>query len=174
MDLVVTVDAKAPTRGRLTCNGAAFECVLGTSGVSIDKREGDGKTPSGRFLLRRVFYRADRVDLPRTSLPASPLQESDGWCDAPEDPAYNFQVKHPCPARAERLWRDDNRYNIIVVLGHNDDPVVPGAGSAIFLHIAADDLRPTEGCVALRQADLLTVLAHCTPETNIYIEPPTA
>lgn len=174
MDLVVTVDAKAPTRGRLTCNGVAFECVLGASGVSIDKREGDGKTPSGRFLLRRIFYRADRMDLPRTSLPASPLQEPDGWCDAPEDPAYNCQLEHPYPARAERLWRDDNRYNIIVVLGHNDDPVVPGAGSAIFLHIAADDLRPTEGCIALRQVDLLTVLAHCTPETSIYIEPPTA
>ena len=61
---------------------------------------------------------------------------NDGWCDAPDDPNYNRLVSLPYPASAEHLWRDDNVYDLIAVLGYNDDPVVPGKGSAIFLHIA--------------------------------------
>jgi L,D-peptidoglycan transpeptidase YkuD (ErfK/YbiS/YcfS/YnhG family) len=91
------------------------------------------------------------------------LRPEDGWCDAPEDPLYNRPAPLPYPASAERLWREDSLYDLILVLGHNDDPPVPYLGSAIFLHLAHEDFRPTEGCVALCQDDVLAVLAAATP-----------
>ena len=142
-----------------------LRCALGRGGVAAAgaKREGDGATPAGLWPLRRLFYRPDRLSAPGTRLPVSALRPSDGWCDAPGDPAYNRPVTLPYPASAERLWRDDNVYDLIVVLGYNDAPVIRGRGSAIFLHVARPDYSPTEGCVALAEADLLSVLAEASP-----------
>lgn len=138
-----------------------MRCAIGRSGMiaSAHKREGDGASPVGVWPLRRVYFRADRLSAPRTGLPVQALSPDDGWCDSPDDPHYNRPVRHPYGASAERLWRDDAVYDVIVVLGHNDDPVVPGGGSAIFLHVAHADYRPTEGCIALALPDLLQVLA---------------
>lgn len=174
MDIIVTPDPKVATRGHLACGDMVFDCVLGKGGVGHQKTEGDGKTPLGRFPLRQVFYRADRIENLTSALPVIPLKTWDGWCDAPEDSAYNTFVSHPYGASAEHLWREDNRYDIIVVLGYNDDPVVPGAGSAIFMHVAADDFRPTEGCVSLRRDDLLRVLSQCTETTALTVNPITS
>ena len=142
-----------------------FRCALGKGGVAAmgTKREGDGATPAGLWPLRRLFYRPDRLDAPKTRLPVTALKSSDGWCDAPGDPAYNQPVTLPYPASAEHLWRDDGVYDLIVVLGYNDAPVVPGRGSAIFLHVARPDYSPTDGCVALAEADLLGLLANASP-----------
>lgn len=155
----------ARSDGVFMADGLKTRCALGRSGVIAAgaKREGDGATPLGRWPLRYVLYRPDRGDAPKTALPARAIAPDDGWCDAPDDPAYNQPVKHPYRASAERLWREDALYDIIAVLGHNDDPVVPGAGSAIFLHCARPGYPPTEGCVALARGDLEAVLAGATP-----------
>ena len=121
-------------------------------------REGDGVTPLGVFVFREVFYRADRTQTPATILPLWKTQPDDGWCDAPADQNYNRLVKLPYPASAENLWRDDHMYDLIVVIGFNDDPVYPGKGSAIFLHLARPDYLPTAGCVALAENDLRAAL----------------
>ena len=147
-----------------------MRCALGRSGIARDKREGDGATPAGAFALRRVLYRADREAPPQTTLPAGALDPADGWCDAPDDAAYNRPVRLPYPARAEALWRADGIYDLIVVLGHNDAPVLPGRGSAIFLHLAKPDFRPTEGCVALARADLLAVLAEADAASRVVVQ----
>jgi L,D-peptidoglycan transpeptidase YkuD (ErfK/YbiS/YcfS/YnhG family) len=94
----------------------------------------------------------------RTGLPLRTLRPTDGWCDAAQDRNYNRLVRHPYPASAERLWRADGLYDILVVLGHNDRPRIRNRGSAVFLHVARGDLGPTEGCIALRRADLLKLL----------------
>lgn len=159
-------------RGRLRFADLWVPCRLGRSGVVRTKREGDGATPAGVFPLRRVYYRADRVSRPQTSLPVVPLSPALGWCDDPRDPAYNRPVLLPYPARAESLWRDDALYDIVVVLGHNDDPVVPGAGSAIFLHLAPPDDQPTAGCLGLTAAPLRRLLALATPQTLLVVTPP--
>lgn len=122
------------------------------------KREGDGATPIGQWPVRQVFYRADRLPRPRTALPLRRIHRRDGWCDAPADRNYNRPVSHPYPASAEEMWRKDELYDLVVVLGYNDRPRRRGAGSAIFMHVARDDLKPTAGCVALRRADILKVL----------------
>ena len=120
--------------------------------------EGDGVTPLGVFALREVFYRADRIPMPFTVLPLWKTEPDDGWCDAPQDQNYNRLVKLPYAASAETLWRDDSVYDIVVVIGFNDDPVYAGKGSAIFLHLARPDFSPTAGCVALTEADLRAAL----------------
>ncbi len=154
---------------RLVLATRTFRCALGKQGVVAEKREGDEATPVGRFPLRRVLFRPDRMTAPETRLPVAALTPDDGWCDAPDDPAYNRPVPHPYPASHERLWRDDAVYDIIVILGHNDDPPVPGRGSAVFLHVARADYSGTEGCVALALDDLKTVLAACGPGDHLTV-----
>ena len=151
--------APGATQGHFRWAGRDFRCALGRSGISAEKREGDGATPLGVLALRRVFYRADRGPRPGAAVPVEPLAPSDGWCDDPADAAYNQPVTLPFAAGHEQLWRPDAVYDIIGVLGWNDAPVRRGLGSAIFLHLARPDFAPTEGCVALALADLRTVLA---------------
>jgi L,D-peptidoglycan transpeptidase YkuD (ErfK/YbiS/YcfS/YnhG family) len=155
--------------GRLVCGDVAVRCALGATGVTRSKREGDKATPAGRFPLRRVLYRPDRIAPPATALPADPIGPQDGWCDAPADPQYNRPVSLPYPASHERLWREDHVYDIVVILGYNDAPPVAGKGSAIFMHVARPGYAPTEGCVALALPDLETVLARCGPGDSIRI-----
>lgn len=146
-----------------------FACALGSGGTSTGKREGDGATPVGRLLLREVLYRADRIGRPRTVLPLAGIRPGDGWCDEPADRNYNRRVRLPYPASAERLWRDDRLYDLVVVLDYNVRPRVRGAGSAIFLHVARDGLAPTEGCVAVRLEDLLKIIGAARPGDALVV-----
>ena len=157
--------------GRLGLNLHSVRAALGKGGVIAAgaKREGDGKSPLGSWPIRYVFYRPDRVAKPETQLPVVALSPDDGWCDDPGDPAYNTHVKLPWPTSHEKLWRDDHIYDLIVILGHNDDPVVPGMGSAIFMHLARADYSGTEGCVALAMEDLLDVLREAEPGSQVEI-----
>ena len=176
MDLIVwpEVPSQAPHRGIALFGGTRFRCALGRRGVRADKREGDGATPAGRWLIQRVLYRADRLSAPRTRLPLAMIARDDGWCDDSGDPRYNRPVRLPHVGGAERLWRDDGVYDIVAVLAFNLNPVVPDAGSAIFLHLARPDYGPTEGCVALAMPDLLSVLeaADATSRACVQLEPP--
>ncbi|HMP63858.1 MAG TPA: L,D-transpeptidase family protein [Phenylobacterium sp.] len=124
----------------------------------------------GAWPLRRVLYRPDRGPAPRTALPVSPITPDDGWCDDPAHPDYNRPVKRPFDASHEALWREDGLYDLVVVLGHNDDPPVAPLGSAIFLHLAKPDYAPTEGCIALARPDLEAVLALAAPGDVLIIE----
>ncbi len=164
------MDIRVTSTGYLFFGARTFRCALGRGGVTRDKVEGDGATPLGRWPLRCVLYRADRLAPPDTKLPSRALAKQDGWCDAPADISYNLPVTHPYPARAERLWRDDSVYDIIVTLGINDDPVIPGKGSAIFFHLAAPDYTPTEGCIAVAKQDMIHILNSCSPATHINVE----
>jgi len=133
---------------------------MGRSGVTPaeSKREGDGATPLGAWPMRSVYWRPDRLARPATGLPVEPLIAEAGWCDDPADPFYNRLVILPYPACHEQLWREDHVYDLIVELGYNDDPVIPGKGSAIFLHVARPDYSATEGCAACAVEDLLALL----------------
>ena len=157
-------------RGAVLDWGAAVRrCAIGRCGIALKHHEGDGVTPIGVWPLRRVFYRADRLAAPETVLPLQALSPTDGWCDAPTDPNYNRLVPLPYDASHENLWRQDRLYDIVVVIGFNDDPVVAGKGSAIFLHVARESYAPTEGCVALALPDLLDVLRVATSDSNVHI-----
>lgn len=162
---------RAYSNGRFELDGLWTRCALGKGGVveAHAKTEGDGATPLGRWPLRRVLYRADRLDAPDTALPLRPLRPDDGWCDAPEDAAYNRPVRLPYPARAETLTREDGLYDIIVVLAHNDSPPEPDKGSAIFFHLEKQNYRPTLGCVAISREDMRAVLRKARPGDALEI-----
>jgi L,D-peptidoglycan transpeptidase YkuD (ErfK/YbiS/YcfS/YnhG family) len=145
--------------GSLTMGGDRFRAALGYGGIRAEKREGDGATPAGLLPLRSVLYRPDRQPTPSCAVSVRRLAPYDGWCDDPTHPAYNRPVRLPINASAEALWREDALYDIIGVLGWNDQPVEPARGSAIFLHVARPDFTSTEGCVALSLETLLHVLA---------------
>jgi L,D-peptidoglycan transpeptidase YkuD (ErfK/YbiS/YcfS/YnhG family) len=163
---------RAHAKGQIAWDGRVARCALGKAGIiaAADKREGDNKSPLGLWPIRHVLYRPDVYpNGPATRLPARPIAADDGWCDAPGDPAYNRPVKLPYPASAERLWRNDPVYDLVVVLGHNDDPPVPGLGSAIFLHLARDGYPGTEGCVALAREAVEALLAVAKPGDAVEI-----
>jgi L,D-peptidoglycan transpeptidase YkuD (ErfK/YbiS/YcfS/YnhG family) len=159
--------------GRCRIGERTVSCALGRSGViaAADKREGDGMTPLGSWRLLRVVYRPDRGAAPQTRLPVAAIAPGDGWCDASDDVNYNRPVSLPYPASCERMWRDDELYDLVCILAHNDDPPVPGLGSAIFLHVAKPGYPPTEGCVALARVDLEALLAMAGPGDVLRVEP---
>ena len=155
---------------RLTWPGGAAAAACGRSGVRRDKREGDGASPAGSFALVRAFYRPDRIAPPPiTGLPLAALRPGDGWVDDPADPRYNRLVALPYPAHHEEMWRADGLYDLVVVIGYNVDPVVSGAGSAIFLHCARADFAPTAGCIAVARDVLLTLLPLLGRDSRITI-----
>ena len=157
--------------GRFDLDGRRVRCALGKGGVidGDDKREGDGCTPAGLWPIRRVVYRPDRGPRPPTRLPVAALARNDGWCDAPADRNYNRPVKLPYPASAEKMWRADELYDIVLILGYNDAPVRPGRGSAIFLHCARPSFSSTAGCVALAKAEVLKLLARAMPGDAVAV-----
>lgn len=165
------VEAIERSIGVLRWGGREIRCALGRSGVVQEKskREGDGATPLGRWPMREAFYRADRLSPPVTGIPAAPITQALGWGDGPGHPGYNQLVQLPYPASHEKLWREDHVYDLIVVLGYNDDPVISGKGSAIFLHVARPDFSPTEGCVAVAREDLLDLLKSVKPGDELAI-----
>ncbi|MEO0550945.1 MAG: L,D-transpeptidase family protein [Pseudomonadota bacterium] len=168
---MTAVAYSATVKGKFSGGDVTARCATGKGGVigAALKREGDCASPLGTWEMRRVFYRADRHPRPETGLPCVSLRETDGWCDDPAHPLYNRPVTLPFEASHERLWRDDHVYDLIVELGHNDNPTVPNYGSAIFLHIAKPDYNPTEGCVALALEDMLATLKQAGPGSTLTI-----
>ena len=152
---IIHIDSAA---GRLRFGTVEMACTLGRSGVcaAAAKREGDGCTPLGVWPVRGVMLRPGKVKPTAIRLPWRWVREGDGWSDDPADPVYNRPVHLPRPFSAESLLRDDDAYDVIVVLGHNDAPPVPGHGSAIFLHLSEG--RPTAGCIAVDRADMMKLL----------------
>jgi L,D-peptidoglycan transpeptidase YkuD (ErfK/YbiS/YcfS/YnhG family) len=167
--LIVQVESAETSRGWATLGAKRWRCTVGEGGIREDKVEGDAATPAGEYPLRRVYFRNDRLVLPKVRLPARPISEHDGWCDDPRSPTYNRLVHVPNDWSAEKMWREDGLYDLVVVVGYNDDPPEGEWGSAIFLHVARDDYAPTKGCVAFSQADLMELVALIGPATKLRI-----
>ena len=157
------------TTGVVAIGGLRLPCALGRGGCRVIKREGDGATPIGCWPLREAYYRADRIQRPPTRLRLRAISPADGWCDGIGDRNYNRRVRHPYPASAEKMHREDNLYDLVVVLGHNDRPRIQGLGSAVFMHVAQPDWHPTAGCVALRLADLIKVIRLLDARSRVHI-----
>jgi L,D-peptidoglycan transpeptidase YkuD (ErfK/YbiS/YcfS/YnhG family) len=165
-----TVDERLEYRGgRLFWHGGTARAAVGRAGVSANKKEGDGATPVGTYPLISAFYRADRMPPPSSCLPLRAVSPSDAWVDDPADRNYNRLVSMPYPAHAEPMWLDDAVYDLLVVIGYNMAPVVAGAGSAIFLHIARPDFSPTAGCIAVARETLIGLMPRLQPGSTITI-----
>jgi L,D-peptidoglycan transpeptidase YkuD (ErfK/YbiS/YcfS/YnhG family) len=159
----------AKTRGILRAGALTFPVALGRGGILANKREGDGGTPRGRFRLKQLWWRADRITRPRTGLPVRPIGPADAWSEDPADRRYNRPVRRPEGEPGDRLMREDGLYDLIIEIDHNDRPRIAGRGSAVFIHVARAGFRPTAGCVALKRNDLLRLLERLSPRTWIQI-----
>lgn len=167
--LRIFVRSAGPRRGWLQAGSNLVPVALGRAGIRADKREGDGATPRGRYRVRRLWLRADRIGRPRTQLAVRRIGPAQGWCDDPDDYRYNRPIRLPARCRHEALHRADALYDLVIELNHNARPRVRGRGSAIFLHVAQPGFAPTAGCIALRAADLRRLLARIGPKTEILI-----
>jgi len=167
MNLIVRANADGAW---LDWGAGPRRAAIGPGGIALKGGEGDGITPRGSWPVREIFYRADRIARPRTALPLRTMARDDGWCDAPGDINYNRLVKLPYPAGAETMWREDHLYDLVAVLGFNDDPVVQGKGSAIFLHLARPDYSATHGCVALAREDAIAAVEQLRPGDQVVVE----
>ena len=167
--LTVQADSADSSLGWATLGSHRWRCAVGAGGIREDKVEGDSATPAGEFPLRRFYFRNDRLVLPTVGLPARPISRHDGWCDDPRADAYNRLVHVPNDWSHEKMWREDGLYDLVVVVGYNDDPPEGEWGSAIFLHIARDDMAATRGCVAFARADLMELVPLITRETKLRV-----
>ncbi|KXF79592.1 hypothetical protein ATN84_06280 [Paramesorhizobium deserti] len=157
-----------PAQGFLILHNLVLRCALGKGGISAFKREGDGATPLGS--MRLIYgWRRRRRDFAASSLPFRTIRRDDGWCDAPGDRNYNRLVRLPYRASHENLWRQDGLYDICIVMDWNIRPRRRGCGSAIFFHLARPGYQPTEGCIALKRADMARLLPHLSAQTIIRV-----
>lgn len=159
------------SHGILLAGRRAIPVVLGRTGILANKREGDGATPRGRFRLVRLWWRADRSPRPHTLLPVHRIDRATAWCENPADRRYNRPFCRSANEPGDRMWRDDQLYDLVIEISHNTRPRVAGRGSAVFVHVAKPDRSATAGCVALRAADLRRLLARLGPSTRIDIRP---
>lgn len=167
--IFVRPSGAAPHNGVLHFGSHRSRCALGKGGVTQNKQEGDGKTPVGRFALRRIWHRPDRIMRPQSALPIVEIAPKSGWCDDITSALYNLPISRPTPARHEILWRHDRLYDAFIELGINDAPPEKGRGSALFLHLEKNNFSPTLGCIAVNHATMGFLLRHATRDTHIEI-----
>ena len=154
----------------LYINELKIPCAIGVNGITKNKIEGDGCTPYGSYKFREIYYRADKLGTLKFNNNAFEISPRDGWCDDPESQFYNQFVQFPFSQSAEKLYRGDDLYDIVCVIDYNINPTKPRKGSAIFLHVAHEDYRGTQGCIALNKKDLLQIAPQINMDTIIDIK----
>ena len=155
--------------GYLKYKNLKFRCALGKGGIKQKEREGDFITPRGKFKLTKIYYRSDRVKKINSILKKIKIKKNMGWCDDVNSDYYNKQIKINKKIGHEKLHREDNVYDIIVVLNYNLNPIIKGKGSAIFLNVAKKNYNKTQGCIALKKNELLYLVSQIKKNTQIRI-----
>ena len=154
----------------LFVNNKKLQCAIGRGGLKKNKVEGDLSTPIGAFKFNKIYYRADKLGETNFEIDSSIIQKNDGWCDDEKSKFYNQYIQFPFNENAEHLYREDDIYDILCVLNYNTSPIIPGLGSAIFLHVARSNFAGTEGCIAIDKEALLKIATNITHDSRIVIE----
>ncbi len=160
---------KISKSGFLTLNRVKYKCSFGKNGFTKNKLEGDLKTPVGIFKFLNCYYRSDRTLKPLTNVPCIKIKKDMGWCDDPLSKDYNKPIILPSKFTHEKLYRKDNIYDIFLVINYNINPIKKFLGSAIFLHIAKYNYKPTKGCVSISKKNLIYLLKNINTDTKIKI-----
>ena len=157
-----------------------FRCQIGTGGSKnkVKKIEGDKTTPIGKWYFKSVYYRFDRVLRPKLKkknlIKINQITKHCGWCNDIRSNHYNKYMKinnfESFNINYERLWREDSVYDILIEISHNTKPVIKNKGSAIFIHCSFEDLRTTDGCIALKKRDLIFLIKKIQSESCIEIK----
>jgi hypothetical protein len=155
--------------GYLIFKDLKFRCSVGKAGIKNKIKEGDNITPKGIFKLLKLYYRADKIRKIETQLKKIKIKKNMGWCDDSKSRLYNKVVKTPNKFSYEALYRNDDIYDLVIVLSYNAEPTIKDKGSAIFVHIAKNKYLPTEGCIALKKEHLIKILKQINSSTLIKI-----
>jgi len=146
-----------------------FKCSVGRNGLTKNKIEGDRKTPLGKFNIGNLYFRKDKCKIPNTRINCIPIKKNMGWCDDPKDTRnYNKLIKISKNIKHEKLYRKDGKYDFLIPIKYNSKKIIPGKGSAIFIHLTSD-YKKTEGCIALKKNDFLILLKLINKKTKIHI-----
>ncbi len=146
------------------------KCAIGKRGIGNKRKEGDLITPKGKYKIKYILYRKDRIKRIQSKIKKIAITKNMGWCDDPKSKDYNKLIKLPINYRFEKLYRKENIYDLILVLNFNMRPIVKKKGSAIFIHIAKKNYKKTEGCVAVNKVSLLKIIKKLKNNTKVLIE----
>jgi len=146
-----------------------FRCSLGKAGIKKKEKEGDNITPKGIFKIICIYYRSDRIKKITTAFKKIKIEKTMGWCDDPKSSFYNKEIKIPNKFNYEQFYRKDNLYDIIVPLNYNTNPILKNKGSAIFIHIANNNYKPTAGCIGIKKSNLIKLLSIIKKNTKVKI-----
>ena len=145
-----------------------FKCCIGKNGLSKNKIEGDKKTPKGLFKLGRLYYRSDKLKIIKTKFEKKVISPSMGWCDDPKNKHYNKLINREKNNKSEKLFRHDYKYDLLIEIMYNKNPIKKNKGSAIFLHLTKN-YQPTSGCIAIRKNDFEILLKLINKNSYIKI-----
>ena len=159
---------KLKNKDRLNIDEFTFRCSIGKNGINIKKREGDLCTPKGNFLIKKVFYRLDKIKKINTKIKKIKIKKNMGWCNDPKHKKYNSLINTREKIKHEKLYRRDGKYDLIIIIDYNLVKPIPFKGSAIFIHLT-NNYKPTAGCIALRKNDMLILLKLINKKTRIKI-----
>ena len=147
-----------------------FKCALGKAGIRKKKKEGDNITPKGIYKIIKIYYRDDRIKKISSKFKLIKIRKNMGWCDDPKSKKYNQLIKLPNRYSHEKFFKNDNSYDLIIILNYNINPIIKNKGSAIFIHIAKKNYKSTKGCIALKKNDLLKLIRIIDTNTKIFIK----
>ena len=153
----------------LLYKGYKIKCSIGKNGTTSSKKEGDLSTPRGFFKIGKLYYRKDRIKLNKCKIKKKIIKKNMGWCNDSKSKRYNREINFPFKYKAEKLYRRDGIYDILINIKYNYLTTVKKKGSAIFLHIASKKYKSTKGCVAIRKKDFLKILPLINKKTKILI-----
>ena len=150
-------------------NDFEFKCCIGKNGLTKNKIEGDKKTPIGVYNLGSLFYRKDRIGIINTKLKKKIITKSMGWCDDIKNSKYNKLIRiSKKKIRHEKMYKKDNKYDLLIPIKYNMLKPIKNKGSAIFIHLTKN-YKPTAGCIALKKNDFLILLKLINKKTKIRI-----
>ena len=156
-----------------------FQCQIGEEGTEkfVKKTEGDKTTPIGKWYLKTIYYRPDKVIRPKLKkkdiFEINKITKNCGWCDDIRSNQYNKYIKinnFQLNFNYEKLWREDEAYDIIIVTSHNHKPIIKNKGSAVFVHCSFSNNRNTAGCIALAKKNLVFLINSLRRNTYIKIQ----
>jgi L,D-peptidoglycan transpeptidase YkuD (ErfK/YbiS/YcfS/YnhG family) len=156
-----------PNKNTLIIDDFKFKCCIGKKGLNLNKKEGDFSTPKGLFNLKKLYFRKDRIGIPKCKIDKKVIKKNMAWCDDLKHKKYNEEIKIPNKNLKENLYRKDHKYDYIISISHNKKKI-PGKGSAVFIHLT-DNYKPTSGCVALKKKDFEILLKLINKKTKIKI-----
>ena len=140
-------------------------CCIGKNGLSSNKIEGDLSTPKGLFKLKKLYFRQDRLGIPKSTISKKKITKNLGWCDNPNHSEYNEEIQILNGSTKEKFFRKDHKYDYLITINHNEKKI-PYRGSAIFIHLT-NNYKPTAGCIALKKKDFDILLNLIDKKTKI-------